>query len=66
MKDPNGCTLMIKLRDGSTREWDIGASYSKDNEQTLRAHVENWLPGAELISFRWWTDETSERKVFIP
>jgi len=49
-----GCTLTIKMPDGSKKEWSIGALYGADNEQSLRAHVSKWLPGAELISFVWW------------
>ncbi len=49
-----GCTLTIKMPDGSEKEWSIGAMYGVDNEQSLRAHVAKWLPSAELLSFVWW------------
>lgn len=48
------CTLTIKMKDGTVREWSIGAVYGFDNDRTLRAHVSRWIPGAELVSFKFW------------
>lgn len=55
-----GCTLTIRMPDGLLREWGIGAAYGYDTEDSLRAHVAKWVPGAELVSWRWWDAKTGE------
>jgi hypothetical protein len=37
------------LRVLNTTEWRVGAS-CKDNEESLRAHLAKWIPGAVFVS----------------
>ena len=49
-----GVDLIILMPDGSRRAWILGAHPSLDCRHTLEKHVQKYIPGGKLESFRFW------------
>lgn len=42
-------TIMYRWK-GDTRRWSIGCDMVQDNQETIRAHLARWIPGAEFVA----------------
>lgn len=54
------CVISYHLN-GEMKTWPVDAHPTKDNEETLTAHLKRWLPDAEFISYTM--DEPEDQKV---
>ena len=45
------CQIRYRL-DGAVHEWGVGCDAHHDTTESMRAHLQQWVPGAELLGVR--------------
>lgn len=46
----DGVAVITYRWKGDTRRWSIGCDLVQDNQETIRAHLARWIPGAEFVA----------------
>ena len=50
LAERDGIAVITYRWKGETRRWSIGCDLVRDNEETIRAHLQRWIQGAEFVA----------------